>query len=421
MAAYLKQVSTQVALIGGIMACGTQGNSTGGGTGQAIKLPVPEYAPLSVEFTDTDKDSGQVAGTIFIVRAKDESFISSYRIYWGESSTIKLNGEPMIAELAVSGENPTYTLDANTTVPDKASHLIVVSANTAGEMALGTSTAISDLVQKPSYAPEGISFSDTDKRYKHIGGTVEIIRASNEADITGYAVYWGKSKLAKLDSHASTPVITIAANGSNPSGVIATGTVMPADATHLVVFSSNSGVDLPIGAGVAITDALEAAAAPSFSVSAGTYSSPVTMVITSSSPGTTIYYTTDGTLPSTKSSVYTTAFGITKYRTTLRAIATGGPYSTSPETTGLYYVRTLQNLGYTLGTSTSVSKTDGVYDGNHLSIGTKFTTYGNNCYYSGQYAYRFYDGYLVENGDNYYSAVGSDDWSSKMFCSTYPF
>jgi hypothetical protein len=67
-------------------------------------------------------------------------------------------------------------------------------------------------------------------------------------------------------------------------------------------------------------------AAPAFSPSAGTFTSAQSVSITSSTPGATIRYTTDGSTPSeTNGAVYTSAIpvGVT---TTLSAIAyeTGG-------------------------------------------------------------------------------------------------
>jgi hypothetical protein len=46
------------------------------------------------------------------------------------------------------------------------------------------------------------------------------------------------------------------------------------------------------------------AAKPTFSPAAGTYSSPQTVTISDVTPGVTIYYTTDGTIPTTSSAVY---------------------------------------------------------------------------------------------------------------------
>ncbi len=76
-------------------------------------------------------------------------------------------------------------------------------------------------------------------------------------------------------------------------------------------------------------------AAPVFNPPAGNYYQPVNVSMTTSTTGATIYYTTDGSNPTTSSSVYSTPVTISA-TTTLKAIAhlTGQP--SSPVTTALY-------------------------------------------------------------------------------------
>ena len=56
--------------------------------------------------------------------------------------------------------------------------------------------------------------------------------------------------------------------------------------------------------GGATVDKIPLAAKPTFSPAAGTYSSPQMVTISDITPGVTIYYTTDGTIPTTSSAVY---------------------------------------------------------------------------------------------------------------------
>jgi hypothetical protein len=46
----------------------------------------------SVAFADTDMDEDQIAGTVDITKAMDESDVSSYTLYWGSSASAKLSG-----------------------------------------------------------------------------------------------------------------------------------------------------------------------------------------------------------------------------------------------------------------------------------------------------------------------------------------
>jgi hypothetical protein len=70
------------------------------------------------------------------------------------------------------------------------------------------------------------------------------------------------------------------------------------------------------------------AAVPTFSPGAGTYSSAQTVTLSDSTNGATIYYTTNGTTPTTSSTKYTGAISVTASET-LKAIATATGYSQS--------------------------------------------------------------------------------------------
>jgi hypothetical protein len=63
--------------------------------------------------------------------------------------------------------------------------------------------------------------------------------------------------------------------------------------------------------GSALAAALPQAAAPLFSVAAGSYPSAQSVTISDSTPGAVIYYTTNGTYPGTASAVYSTAIAVT--------------------------------------------------------------------------------------------------------------
>jgi len=70
------------------------------------------------------------------------------------------------------------------------------------------------------------------------------------------------------------------------------------------------------------------AAKPVFNVAGGTYTTYQTVTISDSTSGATIYYTTDGTKPTTSSSVYTSAITVTSSET-IKAIAVASGYNNS--------------------------------------------------------------------------------------------
>ena len=78
-------------------------------------------------------------------------------------------------------------------------------------------------------------------------------------------------------------------------------------------------------------------AAPVFSLPTGTYSSPQVVTMSDPTPGSTIYYTTDGTQPWTLSPVYSGAITISA-NTILRAFAGAAGYGYSPITSASYAI-----------------------------------------------------------------------------------
>jgi len=79
------------------------------------------------------------------------------------------------------------------------------------------------------------------------------------------------------------------------------------------------------------------ATAPTFSVSAGTYTTLQSVIIQDSTAGAAIYYTTDGSMPTASSAAYTAPIPIA-VTTTLHAIAAATGYTNSTVTSATYTI-----------------------------------------------------------------------------------
>jgi hypothetical protein len=79
-------------------------------------------------------------------------------------------------------------------------------------------------------------------------------------------------------------------------------------------------------------------AAPTFSPAAGAFNSAQTVAISSATPGATIYYTTNGTTPTTNSTKYTGPIQLSATQP-LEAIAVATGYSTSTVNSAKYAIR----------------------------------------------------------------------------------
>jgi hypothetical protein len=80
---------------------------------------------------------------------------------------------------------------------------------------------------------------------------------------------------------------------------------------------------------------LPMAAAPTFSVPAGSYATTVDVVLSSTTPGVTIYYTTDGTTPNTNSNEYKASITVNDTET-INAVAEATGFLLSPVSTATY-------------------------------------------------------------------------------------
>jgi len=125
--------------------------------------------------------------------------------------------------------------------------------------------------------------------------------------------------------------------------------------------------------GFLLTTAPPPAATPTFSPAAGTYPSAQSVTIADATSGATIYYTTDGSTPTTSSAVYSSPISVTATET-IKAIATATGFSTSA----------LGSATYTIAPATATptfSPAAGTYN-SAQSVTISDTTTGATIYYT---------------------------------------
>ena len=126
-----------------------------------------------------------------------------------------------------------------------------------------------------------------------------------------------------------------------------------------------NGAHVDIGA-----DELWVVATPTFSPAAGTYNAVQIVTISSTTANASIYYTTDGTIPTKNSTAYTGPLTLSA-NTTINAIACATGYSPSPVATAAYVIDTIAPTPGTTSVAsvTSTSPISITYSGAADNIG----------------------------------------------------
>ena len=118
------------------------------------------------------------------------------------------------------------------------------------------------------------------------------------------------------------------------------------------------------------------AAVPQFSPPAGTYSTPQSVTLTDATPASTMYYTLDGSDPTSASAVYNGPIGVTSTKT-IKAIAMANGYTISP----------ISTASYTIGAPTCRTRPSWAVTGIHRCGGQGFALTVNGSGFSRRFSH----------------------------------
>ncbi len=165
-----------------------------------------------------------------------------------------------------------------------------------------------------------------------------------------------------INDTTPNPTIYYTTDGTTPttSSSVYSGpiTVSSTETVEAIATATGYATSAIGSAAFTINSGASPTATPTFSPAAGTYTSAQTVTINDTTPNPTIYYTTDGTTPTTSSPVYTAGSIITVSTSEkIEAIATAPGYTQSAVGTAVYTITAPPPVTYTV-TDTTDSATD---------------------------------------------------------------
>lgn len=218
-----------------------------------------------------------------------------------------------------------FTYTAKGTTPTTASTVYT------GPITINTSGTVEAIAIAPGHAPSAAAT----KAYVYV---VLPPAATPYFNLAG-GTYHSPQLLTLTDT---TPGATIhyTTNGTTPttSSAVYSAPITIASTEKVEAAAIATGFSLsPVSSKAYTYSPLPLAAAPYFSLAGGHYTTPQTLTLTDSTPSATIYYTTNGTMPTTASTPYTGPITISTSETVI-AIAVASGYANSNPASKAYTV-----------------------------------------------------------------------------------
>jgi flagellar biosynthesis/type III secretory pathway chaperone len=226
------------------------------------------------------------------------------------------------------------------TIQNQGAKAIGRSGGGLGYSGIGSSVAVKfDLYSNAGEGPDSTGF--------YTGGATPTVPALDMSS-SGVNLHGGDILHAHITYNGTTLTLLLTDTVTNASFTASTAINIPATVggnTAYVGFTAGTGGESAVqqilnwtlvnSSGVVTT----AAAIPTYSPVAGTYTSAQSVKITDSTPGATIYFTTNGTTPTTASPIYGGPITVSTSET-LQAIAVASGYTTSAVGAASYTIST---------------------------------------------------------------------------------
>jgi hypothetical protein len=337
------------------LASGVPASAVGAATYQ-IRAAAPSFTPAGGTYSGaqsvTISDTG--AGATIYYTTDGTTPTTSSAVYSGPISvsvdeTLKAfaaisgdaNGPVTTATYEIRAPIPTFTPAAGTY---SGAQSVTISDTGAGATIYYTTDGTTPTTASTVYsAPISVSTNETVRAIAAISGytssTVAAaaykIQAASPTFTPAGGTYSGPQEVTISDADSGA-TIYYTTDGSLPttsSAVYSAPINVSDDETLRAIAAISGGTSSP---GVAATYKIHAAT-PAFTPAGGTYSGAQEVTISDADSGATIYYTTDGSDPTTSSAVYSAPISV-GVNETLKANAVAPGYSTSLVGTAVYKI-----------------------------------------------------------------------------------
>jgi sugar lactone lactonase YvrE len=213
-------------------------------------------------------------------------------------------------------------------------------------------------------------------RSEMLSGTYTITPTTADPTFSPAAGTYTSAQSVTISDTTTGAVIYYTTDGSQPtlSAPIYVSPIQVGKSQTIQAVALATGYNASAIVSAAFTINLPAAAMPTFSPAAGTYTSVQTVTLSDTTPGAEIFYTTDGSAPTAGGTKYTTAITVSA-NVTIKAVAYASGYTASPVASAAYVI----NLP--VAATPTFSLAAGTYN-SAQSVTISDTTTGATIYYS---------------------------------------
>ncbi len=343
-----------------LAGCGAGQPSTSQPTGESTAMPVFSLASGTYTSAQTVAISSSTSGASIYYTTNGSTPTTSSTLYTGPitvstSETLEAiatasgSSASAVASAAyvinLAAGTPTFSVAGGTYT---SAQTVAISSSTSGASIYYTTNGSTPTTSSTLYTgPITVSTSETLEAIATASGSSASAVASAAyvinlaAGTPTFSVAGGtytSAQTVAISSSTSGASIYYTTNGSTPttSSTLYTGPITVSTSETLEAIATASGSSASAVASAAYVINL-AAGTPTFSVAGGTYTSAQTVAISSSTSGASIYYTTNGSTPTTSSTLYTGPITVSTSET-LEAIATASGSSASAVASAAYVI-----------------------------------------------------------------------------------